>query len=371
MDVPQGRFSLRLRHATPQSTLRAWDAADEHLLREVSETSLPRPLLVVGDRAGALATALHGEGVVWACDSATGRLAMQANLRANGLDPDVVVVTMSPEYADGLVAAIIKVPKSLETLHAQLHALRGVLPAGAPVIGAGMAKHLPPSVREAFGRIIGPTDQSLAWKKSRVLRSAVDPDLDPGLTPTPTTITLPTGEQIVGLPGVFGAGGVDGGTRLLLEHLPNDVGDGVIVDLGCGTGVVGVVAMSRNPEASLVFLDDQASAVESTRRSVAATFGETDRATFAVADGLLDVADGSVDVVLLNPPFHDGHAISTDIARRLVIESRRVLSDGGRLVVVGNRHLDHHTMLHRVFGNHEVLGSDRRFVVVQSRRQTT
>lgn len=371
MDVPQGRLKLRLRHATPQSTLRAWDAADEYLLRELNVAALPRPLLIVGDRAGALTAALHGPDLVWAGDSATARLAMQANLRANGLDPDIVAIAMAQELADGAVAAIIKVPKSLERLDAQLHALRAVLPAGAPVIGAGMAKYLPPSVRETFGRIIGPTDQSLAWKKSRVLRSVVDPDLDPGPVPTATTVTLPSGEQIVGLPGVFGASGVDGGTRLLLEHVPHDVDEGRIVDLGCGTGVVGVVAMTRNPAATVLFHDDRASAVASARRTVAASHGETDRAEFEVGDGLDGVPDASVDVVLLNPPFHDGHALRADIASRLMRDARRVLGDGGRLVVVGNRHLDHHTTMHRMFGNHDVLGSDRRFVVIQSRRSGT
>lgn len=373
MDVPQGQFVLRLRHASPASTLRAWDAADEYLLRELSETPFPRPVVVVGDRAGALACALHGTEVVWHADSATGRLAMLANLRTNGLDPAGVTVAETSSIPAGVAAAIIKIPKSLDELARQLFALRDVLPEGAPVLGAGMAKYLPSSVREMFERIIGPTDQSLAWKKSRVLRSVVDADLDPGPAPEPTRFALPGGEQIVGLPGVFGASGLDGGTRMLVDHVPDDVGSGTIVDLGCGTGVVGIVAMRRNPQATVLFRDDRVTSVESARLSIAATFGAgdaaVDRATFEVADGLDGVADSSVDVVLLNPPFHDGHAVSTDIARRLMIESRRVLAPGGRLIVVGNRHLEHHMTLRKQFGNCNVLASDRRFVVLQAQSE--
>lgn len=39
-------------------------------------------------------------------------------------------------------------------------------------------------------------------------------------------------------------------------------------------------------------------------------------------------------------------------------------ADDGELRGVGNRHLGYHVKLKRVFGNAEVVGSDRRFVVI-------
>jgi len=45
-------------------------------------------------------------------------------------------------------------------------------------------------------------------------------------------------------------------------------------------------------------------------------------------------------------------------------QAKRSLRNGGELRIVGNRHLGYHLKLKRLFGNCEVLGSDRKFVVL-------
>ena len=61
MQAPQGSFTLQRRPRRRRELLRAWDAADEYLLREVAEQIQPGAgmgVLVVNDSFGALAVAL-------------------------------------------------------------------------------------------------------------------------------------------------------------------------------------------------------------------------------------------------------------------------------------------------------------------------
>lgn len=45
-------------------------------------------------------------------------------------------------------------------------------------------------------------------------------------------------------------------------------------------------------------------------------------------------------------------------------DAHKVLRIHGELIVVGNRHLDHHTKLGKLFGACKVLASNQKFVVL-------
>jgi 16S rRNA (guanine1207-N2)-methyltransferase len=168
--------------------------------------------------------------------------------------------------------------------------------------------------------------------------------------------------------GVFSQGRLDVGTRLLLEHLPDTSGVAHAVDLGCGDGVVGLALARANSAMHLTFLDESHMAVASARATMAANM--PDRADdFVVGDGMSPLADGSVDLVVVNPPFHDDNAVGDAIAWDMFTGARRALRPGGRLVVVGNRHLAYHAKLSRLFGGSRTVASTRKFVVVSAIRR--
>jgi 16S rRNA (guanine1207-N2)-methyltransferase len=367
LTVPQGTFTLERAHHDPGEPLRAWDAADELALAHLAETGAAgERWLVVDDAHGALATALAPHGPASWTDSVVSMAATRANLERNGIDASAVTLVPSTSDPSGPVdVAIVKVPRTLAVLEDVLHRLRPLLHAGSVVVGAGMTKAVHRSTIAAFERAVGPTPTSLARKKARLLLASLDPALEPGPAPGPLRWATPEGIQVTGLPGVFSASSLDPGTRLLLDHLP-DVGPGaVVVDLGCGTGVVAATVAHRHPEAALVCCDDSFRAVAAARRTVGALASD---ATFHVTDVLDGVADASADLVLCNPPFHAGGARTTSVAHRMFEGSARVLRPGGTLTVVANRHLGHHVALRRWFDDVAVVGSDPRFVVLRGRR---
>jgi len=249
----------------------------------------------------------------------------------------------------------------------QLHRLKPCLTEHSRVIVAGMVKTMPSSVWKMLERIIGPTDTSRALKKARLIEVNVDLQLPSTENPYPRHWLLEeTTLEITNYANVFSRERLDNGTRLLLQHLPNTKGASEIIDLGCGNGVLGLVAAQKNPEARMHFVDESYMAIESARANIRQLEAGMPSAEFHLGDSLTKFEKDTADLILCNPPFHQSHAIAGTVALGMFKQSARVLRDGGELWVVGNRHLDYHIMLKSFFSSVEVVASNKKFVILKS-----
>ncbi len=373
MTTPWGEFALTRFPEDPRERLRAWDASDEYLLGHLAEEKVPLSgtVVVLGDRWGALVTALAEHGPTQITDSFLAQEATRLNLARNGAETGAVRLLTTqdapPERVDVL---LVRVPKSLALLEDQLLRLAPAVHEGTVVVGTGMVKEIHTSTLELFERILGPTRTSLAVKKARLIFCAPDPSLERPADPWPYTYTLPedigavSGRTVVNHAGVFCADRLDIGTRFLLRHLPAP-GARRVVDLGCGNGVVGTAVAVADPAAEVLFVDESFQAVASAEATYRAN-GVPGHAEFRVGDGLAGVPAGSVDLVLNNPPFHSHQATTDATAWRMFTGAKRVLRPGGELWVVGNRHLGYHVKLKRLFGNSRLIASDPKFVVLKA-----
>ncbi|MEU2074286.1 methyltransferase [Streptomyces sp. NPDC013489] len=378
-----GAFTLTRHPEDPRDQLRAWDASDEYLLAALAEegTDLSGTVAVLGDRWGALVTALQAAGpgeLVQISDSYLGRRATRTNLaRAGAVRDSVRLLTTQDPPPERIDVLLVRVPKSLALLEDQLHRLAPAVHEGTVIVGTGMVKEIHTSTLRLFERILGPTRTSLAVKKARLIHTTPDPSLTPRPNPWPHRYDLPADTPAPGLPGltvtnqagVFCADRLDIGTRFLLANLPGGIGRVRVADLGCGNGVVGLAIALHEPDAELIFTDESYQAVASAEENFRTHVGAGRKAEFLVGDGLADVPDGSVDLVLNNPPFHSHQATTDRTARRMFTDARRALRPGGELWVIGNRHLGYHVTLRRIFGNSELVASDAKFVVLRAVRQ--
>jgi 23S rRNA (guanine1835-N2)-methyltransferase len=372
LTVPQGQFCLQRLPRRRRELLRAWDAADEYLLQHLAAQAPLRPdarLLIVNDGFGALTVALAGwQPQAWS-DSYLSQAATVENLAANGLADVPVTLLDSLTMPQGpLDLVLIKVPKTLALLEDQLIRLRPLLTTNTRLMVAGMVKGLPKSVWSLLGRIVGPTTTSRAWKKARLIFATPDPTLSLPANPYPVRYRLEgTNYQIVNHANVFSRDSLDIGTRLFLQHLPVLPEAQNIVDLGCGNGVVGLLAAAQHPDATVHFVDESFMAVASARENFRAAFGERP-AVFRVGDGLAGYDAAWADLVLCNPPFHQQQAVGDQIAQRMFRQAQRALRPGGELWVIGNRHLGYHVALKRLFGGVAVVASNRKFVILRAVR---
>ncbi|MFH8659141.1 methyltransferase [Streptomyces afghaniensis] len=374
MTTPWGELALTRFPEDPRDRLRAWDASDEYLLRHLAQEGVPLSgtVVVVGDRWGALVTALAEHRPAQITDSHLTQEATRANLARHGVEPGAVrLLTTQDPPPDRVDVLLVRVPKSLALLEDQLLRLAPAVHVGTVVVGTGMVKEIHTSTLRLFERILGPTRTSLAEKKARLIFCTPDPALERPASPWPYFYTLPdgigavSGRTVVNHAGVFCADRLDIGTRFFLEHLPSGGGGPRVVDLGCGNGVVGTAVALADPAAEVLFVDESFQAVASAEATYKAN-GVPGHAEFRVGDGLAGVPSGSVDLVLNNPPFHSHQATTDATAWRMFTGARRALRPGGELWVIGNRHLGYHVKLRKLFGNSRLVASDPKFVVLKA-----
>ncbi|MFJ9338658.1 methyltransferase [Streptomyces sp. NPDC101733] len=388
MTTPFGSYELNRFPADPRDQLRAWDAADEYLLRHLDAGTDERGpvdlaaaagrITVIGDRWGALTTALAAHRPTQITDSSLTRAATEGNLDRAGIGTSKATVTLlttqdaPPERIDVL---LVRVPKSLALLEDQLYRLAPHVHEGTVVVGAGMVKEIHTSTLRVFEKVFGPTKTSLAEKKARLIFCTPDPALTAKAAPGPWPLTYQVDEQggsgagltVVNHSGIFCADRLDVGTRFFLQSIPTNTDGARVVDLGCGNGVVGTAVAVADPDAAVVFTDESYQAVASAKATYEANVGAGRRtAEFHVGDGVAMLDPASVDLVLCNPPFHSHQATTDATALRMFAQSRKVLREGGELWVVANRHMGYHTHLRRLFGNSEVAASEPKFVVLRA-----
>ena len=368
-----GVYRLQRLPARPREPLRAWDAADEYLLRELAAQGAPAPngpILILNDSFGALATALHAFPLWSASDSVLAQEATRLNYRTNGLASDRLQLLTSlemPRERPELV--IIRAPKTLALLEYQLHRLRPLLNPATRILVAGMMKALPAAVWKLLESLLGPVQTFPGRKKAKLMEVRFDPGLATPANPYPTSYRLEnTPYRIINHANVFSREKLDIGTRFFLQHLPEGRGAETLVDLGCGSGVLALMVLHHNPEALVHCVDESFMAVASARATLEGALGKEVNARFHAAADLREFAGKSVDRVLCNPPFHQQQVVSDHIARQMFRDARRVLREGGELRVVGNRHLGYHKTLKRLFGNATLVASNRKFVILRAVR---
>ena len=171
-------------------------------------------------------------------------------------------------------------------------------------------------------------------------------------------------------PGVFSARKLDAGSRSLLDALARFVGHKPprrIVDLGCGSGVLGLAAATLFPDAECLLADADARAV-ACAKSNAARLGLSDRCRVAWWDAREAPLEGRFDLALVNPPFHQ-HGTEVDLGPALALFDGLAdwLSRNGRALIVANRTLPYEEPLSRV-GEIETLATVRGYKLLSLKR---
>lgn len=401
LTVPQGSFELARVPRAGKRPLRAWDAADEYVLEQLADLvvegadgdNVRSPnILIVGDGFGALACGLASWAPIVAAESAAGCQAIAENLErafpggADGVTVQSILdLDTTPVPFD---VVVIKIPKATPHLVEILHRIRPHVTATTQVIGAAMLKHIHTSTIDSFEKIIGPTSTSLAKKKARLIHVTPNSDREPRPNPWPKTWKA-HGHTLVNHGGGFSPNKLDPGTSLLLDSLRSiedymgdpdrSTGDEFhVVDLGCGNGIIGLQLSALAHQAGVPHrvsaVDDSSLAIRAAEASWQASSlpaeSSTSRVvTFHHAHRLVNVlSDSSADLVVVNPPFHDDRVLGDETAWSMFVDAHKVLRPGGRLVVVGNRHLAYHAKLKKIFGGVDNVGSNAKFVVLSSVR---
>lgn len=381
--------SLSRRPDVEDPTLQAHDVTDELLIREALAAAREQGLsgediVVFGERHGAitlslLAQGLRGMRVIQ--DRLVHERALDANAAAFGLDASGGYhhAAASPAAFEAARLILWQLPRSVAAVE------RGALLAAhsapqALMLAGGRIKHLSVGMNAPLNQHFGQVSPQLAERKSRLLvASHTVPAL--AALPSPPRRTVTAGGlrlELAALAETFGGADLDPGTALMLKSLRSSrfhpstaadaPGEALVVDLGCGNGTIACWAAMSWPHASVEATDDSSDAVASAALS-AGFNGVGDRVRTVRADAGEHVPDGTADLVLLNPPFHQGGTVHTGIASKLIRSAARMLRPGGELVCVWNSHLRYRPRLERLVGPTQQLDRDKTFTLTLSTRR--
>ncbi|OOF52106.1 16S rRNA (guanine(1207)-N(2))-methyltransferase [Rodentibacter genomosp. 1] len=166
------------------------------------------------------------------------------------------------------------------------------------------------------------------------------------------------GLTIHSLPGVFSANELDVGTALLLSTLNHPI-KGKVLDLGCGAGIIGSLIKKTNPQSTVIMTDINAMALESARK----TLSENQLEGEVFASDVFSNIEGKFDLIISNPPFHDGIDTAYQAVETLISQAKWYLNQGGELRIVANAFLPYPDLLQQYFGKFEILAQTSKFKV--------
>jgi 23S rRNA (guanine1835-N2)-methyltransferase len=361
----------------PNTSLQAWDAADELLLQHAQEaingfnaTHGRQPgLLIIHDSFGAVSCALADYPQVQVNDSVLAELGTRYNREQNnlGLDGLTQQSSLAP-FPTQVDIVLLKLPNNHSYLQYILQQLAKVVTPDSIILASAKAKDINRNVLGMFEQTLGPAEASLTVKRCRLIRCQFNPQQI-----NATAMTFPlrwplenTTFTLINHANVFSREKLDQGARFFLQHLPSLLDGQVVIDLGCGNGVLGLPLLNQGKAITMLFCDESYMAVASARETIAENLPHTlSQCHFIVDDCLSQQPDQSADYVLCNPPFHQQQAVTSHIASQMFNDAKRVLKQGGHLRIVANRHLGYAEVLQRLFGNCRQLAADPKFVILE------
>ncbi|NQU98334.1 class I SAM-dependent methyltransferase [Candidatus Woesearchaeota archaeon] len=151
--------------------------------------------------------------------------------------------------------------------------------------------------------------------------------------------------KIISGSGVFSKKKLDKGTEVLLKGMVMEDGWSAL-DLGCGTGVVGIYVKKIFPKTNITLSDVNQRAVYLTKQNLNKNNVE---GKTIISDGFEKIKD-SFDAILLNPPQVAGK----DVCFKLIEDSFEHLSKNGLLELVARHNKGGQTLskkMNSVFGN--------------------
>lgn len=160
---------------------------------------------------------------------------------------------------------------------------------------------------------------------------------------------------------IFSPNTIDTGTLAMLSMIDFTQND-KILDLGCGYGIVGILAGKMIGSENVVMCDISETAVRYSK--INAELNQVMDIDIKISDGYKNIMDRDFTIILSNPPYHTDFSVAKNFIeggyKRLVI--------GGRMVMVTKRLTWYKNKLSSVFGGVKVHEIDSYYVFIAEKR---
>lgn len=164
-------------------------------------------------------------------------------------------------------------------------------------------------------------------------------------------------------PHLFSPANLDAGTAAMLSLVEFTRGQRVL-DLGCGYGVVGVLAAKIVGEQNVVMIDHDPLAVQVTQEN--ARMNLVPQVNVYLSDGFTNFSETDFDLILSNPPYHADFSVP----KAFIEKGFNRLMMGGRMYMVTKRQKWYQNKFAAIFGGVQITEVDGYYVFIAEKRST-
>lgn len=170
--------------------------------------------------------------------------------------------------------------------------------------------------------------------------------------------------KMVSNPEVFSPQGIDKGTLAMLSFVNFNKFHRVL-DLGCGSGIVGIFASKFVGGENVVMVDKSSKAVECAIKNC--MNNGCPEIEVLLSDGFEELDQKKFDLILSNPPYHEDFSVP----KRFIEDSFKKLEIGGYMYMVTKRKKWYKNKLISVFGGVQIKEKDGYFVFISQKNGNT
>ena len=239
--------------------------------------------------------------------------------------------------AGPFAAATLRLPKAKDELEMAVHAAASVLEVDAPLWVYGANDEGAGSADRVIDPLMGPAKTVASGGRCRVLeafRRAGGPRPRGTLNEwrRSTSLEFPAGpREWISYPGIFAHGRVDPGTRVLLAAMRTvRLAGRHVLDFACGSGIVGAFLLAHEPTARVDLLDVDSVALAAAGENITG-------ARLISSDGFGALERERYDLIVSNPPYHEGKAETRGVVENLIRGAPDYLKAAGSLMLVTRR----------------------------------
>ncbi|MBU3189062.1 methyltransferase [Clostridium bowmanii] len=163
---------------------------------------------------------------------------------------------------------------------------------------------------------------------------------------------------------VFSPQNVDKGTLAMLSTVEFKADDKVL-DLGCGYGIVGILAAKIVGATNVVMTDIDVAAVKLASENI--TLNDVEGVKLYQSDGFKNMDDKEFNLILSNPPYH----VDFSVPKEFIEKGFNRLEVGGKMFMVTKRKDWYKNKLISIFGGVKISEIDGYYVFMAEKKTTT
>lgn len=167
--------------------------------------------------------------------------------------------------------------------------------------------------------------------------------------------------DIFSKPGQFGWNKLDKGSVLLAQQFDalQINSPATILDLGCGYGLLSLAAHRQWPNAEITATDNNAAALISCQKN----FSQHSINGKVIAANCASGITNQHELVLCNPPFHQGFSVESDMTDQFISTAKRLCQPTGCAVFVVNAFIPLERIAEKHFMHQQLLVNDGHFKI--------